>query len=122
MKPRSATCGLGQSVLPIAPKAPPYGGMGLQAALLAERMQQEGVAAILLPPNPPFPVRLRAFAKVPGLRTLLRCAVFCVQLWRHLPPVEVVHILSCSWVYFFSVVWPAVVFSWLRRKRVVINY
>src|SRR5690349_12131271 len=88
-------------ILVIAPQAPPYGGMGLQATLLTERMQQDGINATLFPTNPPFPTGLRFFAGVPGLRTLFRTILFCRQLSRRLPQVEVVHILACSWVYFF---------------------
>ncbi len=111
-----------RAVLLVAPKPPPYGGVGLQAELLTEGMRQDGVAVSLLPSNPPFPAGLRACAKIPGLRTLLRSAVFCRQLWRRLPGVEVVHVLACSWVYFFFIVWPAVILSRVRRKRIVINY
>lgn len=109
-------------VLLIGPKAPPYGGMGIQAALLHRLMMGDEVPVTFLPSNPAFSTRLRFFERLRGLRPFLRSALFCFQLWRKLPRVDVVHVLACSWLYFYCVVYPAVVLSWLRGKRVVLNY
>src|SRR5262249_28052476 len=109
-------------VLLVAPQAPPYGGMGVQAEMMLRLMREESVAVTLLPSNPQFPTWLRIFARIPGVRTMLRCAIFCRQLWQQLANVDVVHVLSCSWLYFFLVVWPTVVCGRLRGKRVILNY
>lgn len=114
-------CGC-KRVLLIAPKAPPYGGMGIQAALLHELLARDGVPVTMLPSNPPFPNRLRFLDKLRGLRPFLRSLLFSLQLWRALPRTDVVHILACSWLYFFCVVCPAVVIGRTRGKRVVLNY
>jgi glycosyltransferase involved in cell wall biosynthesis len=110
------------SVLLIAPKVPPYGGMALQAHLMQKLIQADGIDAGFLASNLPFPKGLGFCERIRGLRPFLRSAVLCWQLWRSLPDVEVLHILACSWLYFFVVVCPAIVIARLRGKRVVLNY
>jgi L-malate glycosyltransferase len=112
----------GQGVLLIGPKVPPYGGMALQARLMQELMNHEGIPADFLASNLPFPKSLAVLERLRGVRPFLRSVVFCCELWRKLRRAEVVHILACSWLYFFVVVCPAVLISRLRRKRVILNY
>jgi glycosyltransferase involved in cell wall biosynthesis len=112
----------GREVLLIGPKVPPYGGMALQARLMQALMNQEGIPADFLASNLPFPKPLAVLERTRGIRPFLRSAVFCCTLWNKLRRVEVVHILACSWLYFFVVVCPAVLISRLRRKRVILNY
>ncbi len=109
-------------VLLIGPKVPPYGGMALQARLMQELMNGEGISAEFLASNLPFPERLHFLERLRGARPFLRSAVFCWELWKMLDHVEIVHILACSWLYFFVIVCPAVSISRLRRKRVILNY
>lgn len=111
-----------QRILLIGPKVPPYGGMALQARLMQELMNSEGISAEFLASNLPFPERLHFFERLRGARPFLRSAVFCWELWKKLERAEVVHILACSWLYFFVIVGPAVSISRLRRKRVILNY
>jgi L-malate glycosyltransferase len=111
-----------ETILIVGPRIPPYGGMALQARLMEDLMNREGIAATLVPSNPPLPPGLEFCEYIRGLRPLLRCGVFCLQLWRMLPSAGVVHILACSWLYFFVVVYPAVLISRWRGKRVVLNY
>ena len=111
-----------QRVLLIGPQAPPYGGVALQAQSLRELMTQEGTAITFLAANLPFPGPLRFLEKLRGARPFLRSILFCGRLWKTLPRVDVVHILACSWLYFFLVVGPAVILSRMRGKRVVLNY
>ncbi len=110
------------TVLLVAPQAPPYGGMALQAQSLQERLSRDAVSAILVPANPDFPYELRFLKRVRGIRGLVRSALFCAQLWRVLPRTNVVHVFACSWLYFFLVVYPAVLITHLNRKRIVLNY
>src|SRR5207248_1940633 len=72
--------------------------------------------------NLPFPKSVAVFERLRGIRPFLRSAVFCVELWRKLRRADVVHVLACSWLYFFVVVCPAVLISRLRGKRVILNY
>jgi L-malate glycosyltransferase len=111
-----------RTVMLVAPQPPPYGGVGLQAVMLAERIRQDGFTVTFLPSNPPLPSWLSAAGRIPALRTLLRCAIFAGRLWRTLPATETVHIFACSWTSFFVIVWPAVLLGRLRLRRVVMNY
>jgi glycosyltransferase involved in cell wall biosynthesis len=111
-----------RSILLIGPKVPPYGGMAIQGRLMQELMASEGISAYFLASNLPFPKGLTFLDWFRGLRPFLRSANFCIQLWRLLPRVEVVHILACSWLYFFVIVCPALALSRIRGKRVILNY
>lgn len=111
-----------REVLLIGPKVPPYGGMALQAHLMQELMNGEGVSAAFLASNLDFPKRLQFCERLRGARPFLRSAVFCRELWKMLGRTEVVHILACSWLYFFVIVCPALSISRLRGKRVILNY
>jgi glycosyltransferase involved in cell wall biosynthesis len=112
----------GRSVLLIGPEPPPYGGMALQARLLHKLIERDGITATLLGSNAPFPARLRFLESLRGVRPFLRTLVFSWRLWRLLARHDVVHILACSWAYFFFIVYPAVLISRARRKHVILNY
>jgi len=112
----------GRRVLLIGPKVPPYGGMALQGRLMQELMTKDGISVAFLPSNLPFPKALEFCDRIRGARPFLRSAVFCYQLWKMLHQTEVVHILACSWLYFFVIACPAIVISRLRGKRVILNY
>src|ERR1700674_3598170 len=109
-------CRIDREVILIAPRIPPYGGVALQAQFLEELMNREGVAARLVPCNPPFPKGLGFCQHLRGVRPLLRCGVFCAKMWSAVGRAEIVHILACSWLYFFLVVFPAAVIGRLRGK------
>ena len=109
-------------VLLVAPQAPPYGGMALQAKLLERLMQRDGVIVTFVPSNPEFPGRLRFLERLRGMRPFLRSLRFSMQLWRGANRADVIHILACSWLYFLVVVYPAVLIGRLRGKRVILNY
>jgi L-malate glycosyltransferase len=114
--------GIQRSVLLVGPKVPPYGGMAIQGSLMQTLMASEGISAYFLASNLPFPKGLTFLDWFRGLRPFLRSMNFCIQLWRLLPRVEVVHVLACSWLYFFVIVCPAVAISRIRGKRVILNY
>ncbi len=112
----------GFRVLLIGPASPPYGGVALQTSLLAGALKAEGATVTFLPSNPAPPAMLRACERVPGVRTILRLAVYCARLLRALASVEIVDVQACSWWYFFLVVIPAVAAGRVARKRVVMKY
>jgi glycosyltransferase involved in cell wall biosynthesis len=112
----------GRRILLIGPKVPPYGGMALQGKLMQELMTAEGIPVQYLASNLSFPKALALCDRLRGIRPFLRSMVFCFTLWRMLGETDVVHILACSWLYFFVIVCPAIAISRLRGRRVVLNY
>lgn len=109
-------------VLIVAPIPPPYGGMALQAGLLQRMLRADGIPALVLGYNQRVAQKLPWIESVAGLRTFARTVAFCIRFWRESRKCDVVHILACSWLYFFVVVSPAIVIGRLRGKRVVLNY
>jgi phenylacetate-CoA ligase len=109
-------------ILLVGPTPPPYGGMALQARLLEKLLISDGHKVVFLPANLSLPNWLRWPGRVPGARTVLRSFAIWLRLWREARHVEVVHVLAASWVYFFTVVAPAVFLGRLRGKRIVLNY
>jgi len=109
-------------VLIVAPAAPPYGGMALQARQLTNLLRGDGVPVDFFPSNFSLPNGLRFAGRIPGLRTAARVLLIWPKLWNSLRHVAVVHIFAASWWYFFLVVYPAVVLGRLRGKTVVLNY
>ncbi len=109
-------------VLLVAPLPPPYGGMALQARKLEKLLRAEGHAVTFVPANYPLSGLLRAFERLPALRTAAKSVAIWRALWRLTPAVEIVHVFAASWLYFFLVVWPAVFVGRRCGKRVVLNY
>jgi glycosyltransferase involved in cell wall biosynthesis len=110
------------SVLIVAPLPPPYGGMGLQALLLQRMLLHDGVSAEVLGYNQAFAPRFQFLTRIPAVRTFLRAVSFVLRFCGRAGKVDVVHVLACSWLYFFLIVSPAVLIGRLRGKRVVLNY
>ena len=111
-----------RSVLLVGPKVPPYGGMAIQGKLMQELMTAEGFSVDYLPSNLPFPPKLEFLDRLRGLRPFLRSINLCIQMWRLAPRAQIVHILACSWLYFFVVVCPVIVIGRIRGKRIILNY
>jgi phenylacetate-CoA ligase len=106
----------------LAPVPPPSGGMALQARQLESLLRADGNSVVLVPSNYPFPAGLRFAERIRGLRAALRSLLLWVALWRELGRADILHVLAASWLYFFIVVYPAVLLGWLRGKRIVLNY
>ena len=109
-------------VLLVAPAAPPYGGMALQATLLEECLRRDGIPTSFFASNFLLPTWLGPFRDTPILRTFFRAILIWPYLWRETAKVEIVHILAASWLYFFLVVCPAITVARIGGKRVVLNY
>src|SRR5688572_15448628 len=105
------------SVLLLGPAPPPYGGMALQGRLLQTLLRADGITAHFAPSNPPLSGRAAFLSRIKGIRTLLRAVLLWKTLWREVPRADVVHVLAASWLYFFVVVYPAVVIGRYRKKR-----
>jgi glycosyltransferase involved in cell wall biosynthesis len=109
-------------VLLVAPVPPPYGGMALQARQLDQLLRHDGVDVDVLASNFSLPSPLRAVERVPGVRTCLRAVFIWFMLWPRIGRADVVHVMAASWLYFFVIVYPAVIVGRVRGKRVVLNY
>jgi glycosyltransferase involved in cell wall biosynthesis len=106
----------------IAPVPPPYGGMSVQAALLADRLRGEGADVQVLATNPGLPTGCAWLEVVPGVRTLLREILFCVRLLPAVRRADVVHHLAASHLYFVLHSAPAILACRLSGTRIVLNY
>jgi glycosyltransferase involved in cell wall biosynthesis len=106
----------------VAPVPPPYGGMALQALLLARLLRQDGYEVVVFASNFSFPASLCLLEKLPVLRTIARAIMIWPKLWKCTARAEVVHVLAASWLYFFLVVYPAGIVARLRGARFILNY
>jgi len=109
-------------VLLVAPVPPPYGGMALQAQQLAKFLRMDGNTVLFFQSNLAFPNWLQWLDRLPGLRTLVRSTLIWITLWSKVRQAKIVHVFAASWVYFFTVVCPAVIVARALGKRVVLNY
>jgi L-malate glycosyltransferase len=97
------------------------GGQGVQACRLIEGLDAEGVPAIFVPINPPFPAGLRWVRRIPVARTILNQLIYLPSLWR-LSRADVVHVFSGSYWSFLLAPVPAMIAGRCFKKRVVLNY
>ena len=109
-------------VVLVAPSPPPYGGMAIQARLLERLLSKDGYLVDFFSSTGAFPLWLRPFQRVRYLRLLVRTLLVCTTLWGRVRRADVIHIFAASWVYFFIVVCPAVLYGRIHGKRVVLNY
>ena len=109
-------------VLLVAPSPPPNGGMALQARQIEGLLRREGLDAATLPSNFELPKVFRPLGRVAGLRTCLRAGLLWFKLVARVRRADVVHVFAASWLYFFVVVYPAVLVGRAWKKRVVLNY
>jgi glycosyltransferase involved in cell wall biosynthesis len=112
----------GRRVILVAPSPPPSGGMALQARLLERLLCRDGHSVLFIASNPPFPEGLRFLDRLRGVRPFLRLVMSSIRLWRAADKADVIHVFAASWLYFFVVVWPAVLVGRLRRTPVILNY
>jgi glycosyltransferase involved in cell wall biosynthesis len=106
-------------ILLVAPAPPPYGGMALQARQLEKLLALDGHAVRFFASNFPLP---RFLNRLAGVRTLTRICTIWFKLLPAVRSAEIVHVMAASWLYFFLVVYPAVVVGRICGKRVVVNY
>ncbi|HEY2843976.1 MAG TPA: glycosyltransferase family 4 protein [Bryobacteraceae bacterium] len=111
-----------KAVMLVAPQAPPYGGMAIQARLLAKLLEQEGTPLCFFASNFPLPRALLFCNRIPLARTAIRAVAVWFKLLKQVPRVDVIHVFAASWLYFFMAVAPAILVGKLLRKRVVVNY
>lgn len=106
----------------VAPSAPPFGGMSVQAEKLMTRLVSEGIAAEVIPTNPIFPRPLRLLERIPVIRTILREMMYLISLLRIVRHPGVVHHFSASYLFFFLHSGPLLLLGRLGRTKIVLNY
>lgn len=104
----------------IGPLPPPAGGMAGQTRQLQERLAEEGIAARIVPTNPPY--RPAFVTHLRGLRALIRLLPYVRRLWQAAGRSDVFHVMANSgWAWHLFAA-PAIWVAKLRGTRVVVNY
>jgi glycosyltransferase involved in cell wall biosynthesis len=106
----------------VAPSAPPYGGMSVQAEKLYTKLAGEGIRVEFIATNPPAPHALNILGRVPGVRTALREIQYLFSLRRLLREPGVIHHFSASYLYFFLHSSPLLLLGQLLPLKLVLNY
>jgi glycosyltransferase involved in cell wall biosynthesis len=106
----------------IGPLPPPYGGMAVQTAKLQNLLQKEGLKVKTLPVNISFPKRFCFIDNLKYIRAMIRLLFYIVILCERLKRVDLIHILSNSYLSFFLYTTPAVFIGKFFRCKVIINY
>lgn len=106
----------------IGPVPPPYGGMSVQTVQLEDLLRNEGLVTGILPVNFSFPKRLRFVDNLKYIRAMVRLLFYLVNLCKRLKGVDLIHILSNSYLSFFLYTAPAIFVGKLYSCRVIINY
>jgi glycosyltransferase involved in cell wall biosynthesis len=96
--------------------------MSVQAQMLRQKLQSEGIAVELISTNPPFPLPLKAFEHVPVIRTIVREAQYLVSLLRVIRYPGVVHHFSASYLFFFLHSAPLLLLGRFSSAKIVLNY
>ncbi len=97
---------------------PPPGGMAVQAALLVDKLQGEGIPVVTVKTNQTVP----QFLLIDKLATLYRFFKYLRKLIPAVYKSEIIHVFSHSYVSFFLFTYPVFLFSKLFGKQYVIHY
>ncbi len=101
----------------VAEFPPPAGSMTVQAELVAQKLEAEGVVVRRVRTNMP----LRRLARVRYVRGLIQWAHFLAGC-RQIPGADVVHIFACSGLGFFLHTLTAVGLSRICARPVIVHY
>jgi glycosyltransferase involved in cell wall biosynthesis len=110
-------------LLLVAPSLRILGGQAVQADRLFRRLSEDSSFRVgLLPINPRLPRLLRWCEQIRYLRTVLITLLYVPSLFRHVPKYDCIHIFAASYWSFLLSPTPAILVSWLFRKKIVLNY
>jgi glycosyltransferase involved in cell wall biosynthesis len=101
---------------------PPYGGMAVQAGLLVERLREEGLTVCPIETNLKFSYPFQWIGCIRGLRGVIQWLVFLCKAVLVIPRVDIIHILSSSYLNFYLFTVPAVILAKTLGKKIVLNY
>lgn len=102
---------------------PPYGGIGLQAKLLADCLdQEEGLEVCCISTTLPDNYLGMLLSKLKVIKSLFRMFLFIFRCLFGFSKASIVHILSGSYLNFFIFTFPAVLLAKIFKKSIVIHY
>lgn len=101
---------------------PPPGGIGQQARLLSDHLENEGFLIYEAPTNIYLKSRLSKFQKVRYVKSIVALYCYIKKLIYVVPKVNIVHILANSYLNFFLFTTPAIFLGKLLQKKVVVHY
>lgn len=110
------------SICLIGPVPPPYGGMSVQTVQLGNLLQKEGLEVKMVPVNLPFPKSFCFIDNLKYVRAVVRLLYYMLILCKRLNGVDLVHILSNSYLNFFLYTVPATIIGKLYHCKIIINY
>ena len=113
---------MSKNVAVIGPQAPPFGGMANQGVLLTDGLVEKGLNPVRIRTNYSYPELEKKISGIPGVRTVVRIAVYLFNLVWLGSKCEIFHIMACSHLYYVVNVIPALIAGHLMGKRVVLNY
>jgi glycosyltransferase involved in cell wall biosynthesis len=110
-------------ILLIAPSQKILGGQSVQATrLLAALRQEPSIRVDFQPIDPDWPRLLRPLQPIRYVRTLIALLVYCSYLALRIPRYQIVHVFSAGYSSYTLWTLPALFFSKLWRKRIILNY
>jgi L-malate glycosyltransferase len=110
-------------LLIVAPSFDILGGQSVQAARLADRLQQQpDIEVGFLPINPRLPGVLRKLQSIKYVRTLVTSIAYITSLLFRVHRYDVLHVFSASYLSFVIAPTPAILVGKLYRKKVLLNY
>ncbi len=102
----------------VAEFPPPDAGMPLQARLLCDRLERDGVQVLAVRSNPSVPAPVRPLR---GIRGALRWARFLAAC-RAIRRADAVHVFACSGLSFWLYALPPVLLGRRWRRAVILHY
>lgn len=106
----------------VGPVPPPYGGMSVQTVQLGNLLQKEGLEVKMIPVNLSFPKSFCFIDNLKYVRAVVRLLYYMFTLCKRLNGVDLIHILSNSYLNFFLYTVPATIIGKLFHCRIIINY
>jgi glycosyltransferase involved in cell wall biosynthesis len=101
---------------------PPPGGMPGQAEALARGLGDLGVPIVPIRTNLTGGRILTTLDSTRYIRSIVRWPVFLVRLLVTVPRVDVVHVLSASWLSFLLFTAPAILLGRILNRWIVLHY
>lgn len=116
----SSRGGVFPKVCLVAPFAPPYGGMAVQAEQWVGQFGKHGLPILPVRVNR-RPTDVSLWYRVPVMRTATNLVRFLMEFSRTMDRSDVVAIFTGFFNYFFWVTYPALILARAKRKPAILN-